>query len=138
MEPTVKNQQTSPHALDLHARATDCTLQALQRDLTAATRVASLFVARDRLAAELRRLDRLHRCAHAAPQRFARMIAGQQKALSLWLYGVAVGVAAQGLPDTALALLDLLPGVAAGAQGRRELLLDLLGDSEASPLLLAA
>jgi len=110
----------------------------LDRDLRAASATTSLFVARERLACELRRLDRMHTAARSNPRRFARAIQGLQRAIGLWLYGIAVGVAAQGLHDTAIALLDLLPGIAAGAEGRRELLLDLIADHATQPLLLAA
>ncbi len=122
----------------------------MDRDVDAASAISNLFVGRDRLATELRRLDRLHRASRCQPRRFAQTVRGRQGALSLWLYGVAVGVAAQGLHDTALALLDLLPGITAGAAGRRELLCDLIeaerrdsladlaGDFLVQPILRAA
>ncbi len=111
---------------------------ALDCDLRAAGATASLFVARDRLAVELQRLDRLHCAARSNPRRFGRAIQGRHNAVALWLYGVAVGVAAHGLHDTALALLDVLPGIAAGAHGRRELLCDLIAENGTHPLLLTA
>lgn len=45
-------------------------------------------------------------------------------------FGVALGVAGMGLPEASLAMLDVLPGVAGGAQGRRELLESLLAEAE--------
>ncbi|MSQ81955.1 MAG: hypothetical protein EXR77_03440 [Myxococcales bacterium] len=109
-----------------------------QRDVQAAVRSASLFVRGDLLQGELRRLDRLHRCARIRPQTYADAIDGHRAALALWLYGIAVGVAAQGLPEAALALLDVLPSVPAGGHGRRELLRDLIDHQAAGDLFLAA
>lgn len=109
-----------------------------QRDVQAAVRTASLFVRGDLLQGELRRLDRLHRCARIRPRTYAEAIDGHRAALALWLYGIAVGVAAQGLPEAALALLDVLPSVQAGGHGRRELLSDLIDHQAAGELFLAA
>lgn len=87
------------------------------------------FCRRDRLGAELQRLERLQQLALLWPRRWRRCIANCREPLSLWLYGVALGVAGLGQPEAAVALLDALPGVSAGAAGRRDLLLALLADA---------
>jgi hypothetical protein len=64
------------------------------------------------------------------PTQWQRCIADSTDPLGLWLFGVALGVAGLGLPEASLAMLDVLPGVAGGAQGRRELLESLLAEAE--------
>ena len=80
----------------------------------------------DALAEELARLERLQALSQSNPALWHRVVAPRADELALWLYGIAIGVAALGLPREALALLDVLAGVPAGAAGRRELLWELM------------
>jgi len=80
----------------------------------------------DTLAEELARLERLQALAQAEPLLWRKVVAPRAEELGLWLYGVAIGVAALGLGREALALLDVLDGVPGGEHGRRELLWELL------------
>lgn len=80
----------------------------------------------DVLAQELARLERLQALSLADPQLWLRAVAPRAEELALWLYGIAIGVGALGLPREAMALLDVLAGVPGGARGRRELLWELL------------
>ncbi len=98
----------------------------LAPDLDAASRPAGWIGRRQHLAFELARLDRLHQAARTRPQLWQRAISGRQTAVGLWLYSVAVGVLAQGLPEAALALLDVLPGIDGGCGGKRALLAELV------------
>lgn len=101
-------------------------------ELQGACALNRTFCRRDRLGVELHRLERLQQLSLLWPRRWRRCIANCREPLSLWLYGVALGVAGLGQPEAAVALLDALPGVAAGAAGRRDLLLGLLADAAAS------
>lgn len=80
----------------------------------------------DALAEELARLERLQALSQSNLPLWHRAVAPRADELALWLYGIAIGVAALGLPREALALLDVLAGVPAGAAGRRELLWELM------------
>lgn len=101
-------------------------------ELQGACALNRTFCRRDRLGVELQRLERLQQLALLWPRRWRRCIANCREPLSLWLYGVALGVAGLGQPEAAVALLDALPGVTAGAAGRRDLLLGLLADADTS------
>ena len=87
-------------------------------------------VKRDQLTAELLRLERLQEMASHLPDVWRRVAQPRQHELALWLFTVAVGVAALGFQIDALAILDVLPGIHGGGQGRRELLEELLQTSE--------
>lgn len=80
---------------------------------------------------ELERLERMVEWAVDAYPSWREALTPRRSELALWLYGVAIGVAANGLGPQALALLDVLPGVPAGAEGRRELLQALLAARDA-------
>lgn len=86
---------------------------------------------RPRLGEELERLTRLVTLAGEAPLTFREESAPRRGELVQWLYGVALGVAASGLSQEALGLLDVLPGVPAGAEGRRLLLAELIACRDA-------
>lgn len=86
---------------------------------------------RPRLHEELGRLTQLVDMAGLAPVTFREHASPRRAELEQWLYGVAIGVAAAGLTREALGLLDVLPGVAAGSQGRRTLLLELIASRDA-------
>lgn len=64
----------------------------------------------------------LQRCAQQEPERLAALQRQHAGALELWLFGVALGCAGFGLVDEAPGLLDAVPGIAAGADGRAEML----------------
>jgi hypothetical protein len=102
----------------------------LDRELDEACALPRSFGQRQRLGDELHRLERLQHLAHLWPTQWQRCIADSTDPLGLWLFGVALGVAGLGLPEASLAMLDVLPGVAGGAQGRRELLESLLAEAE--------
>lgn len=103
----------------------------LDRELDQACALTERFCQRQRLGEELQRLERLQHLAHLWPSQWRLCTADCGEPLALWLFGVALGVAGLGLAEAALAMLDVLPGVAAGAQGRRELLQSLLLQTEA-------
>lgn len=86
---------------------------------------------RPSLAAELARLERMVELAGDAYVSWRAAMQPRQSELALWLFGVAIGVAANGLRQEALALLDVLPGVPAGGEGRRALLGELLAAQDA-------
>ena len=112
----------------------------IEADVTAASRPIGPLRQAQRLGDELQRLQRMHLHARTRPQQWRAAIAGHQTAISLWLYGVALAVLAQGLPDAALALLDILPGIDGGSGGKRALLLELLaasGHTSVAPQLAA-
>lgn len=102
----------------------------LDRELDEACSLPHSFCQRQRLGDELHRLERLQHLAHLWPTQWQHCIADSTDPLGLWLFGVALGVAGLGLPEASLAMLDVLPGVAGGAQGRRELLESLLAEAE--------
>ncbi len=104
----------------------------LHGELEGACALHHTFCRRDRLGLELARLERLQQLALLWPRQWQRCIAPCRESLALWLYGVALGVAGLGLHEAALALLDTLPGIAAGAAGRRALLRGLLTQAAAS------
>ena len=81
------------------------------------------------LEVDLNCLESLQSLALAAPAAWLRVVAPRREETALWLYTVAVGVGTLGLPDHAVALLDVLPGVPGGARGRRGLLCTLLASS---------
>lgn len=78
---------------------------------------------------DLDHLESLQALAVAAPNAWRLAIGPRREEAALWLYTVAVGVGAMGLPDHAVALLDVLPGVPGGARGRRGLLCALLASA---------
>ena len=80
---------------------------------------------RDRLGEELTRLGALQELARITPIAWRSVVRERREELAFWLFNVAVGLAATGEHRAGLALLDALPGVQAGAQGRRELLAEL-------------
>jgi hypothetical protein len=86
---------------------------------------------RPRLHEELGRLTQLMEFAGLAPLGFREVLGPRRAELEQWLYGVALGVAAAGLAHEALGLLDVLPGVAAGSDGRRALLIELIASRDA-------
>ncbi|MBI5609966.1 MAG: hypothetical protein HY902_13920, partial [Deltaproteobacteria bacterium] len=67
---------------------------------------------------ELDRLEHLLRVARQQPRLWQQAIAGRDPPLALWQFGVALGVAQWGCGDTALVLLDALPGGPGAAGGR--------------------
>ena len=69
----------------------------------------------------------LQRCARHHPARLDALRLHHGRALSLWLFGVALGCAGFGLLEEAPRLLDAIPGVDAGADGRAEMLVDIIG-----------
>ncbi len=75
---------------------------------------------------ELDRLEHLLVVARQHPRLWQQAIAGREQPLALWLFGVALGVAQWGCGDTALLLLEALPGVPGAAGGRGELLREIL------------
>jgi hypothetical protein len=79
-----------------------------------------------RLEDDLAHLERLQGLAAQAPDLWRVGVAARRHELALWVYGVAMAVASLGLYREALALLDVLPEVPAGADGRKELLEELL------------
>lgn len=89
-----------------------------------------------RLEDDLSHLERLQALAAQAPDLWRVGVAARRHELALWVYGVAMAVASLGLHREALALLDVLPEVPAGADGRRELLEELL--THAAPEFVAA
>lgn len=80
---------------------------------------------RDRVGEELVRLGSLQELAHLTPMAWRMAVAERRDELAFWLFNVAIGVAAAGDEAAGLALLNALPGVPAGAAGRRELLVEL-------------
>ena len=80
---------------------------------------------RDRLGEELTRLGALQELARVTPMAWRQVARERREELAFWLFNVAVGLAATGEHRAAIALLDALPGVHAGLQGRRELLMEL-------------
>ncbi|MSP90833.1 MAG: hypothetical protein EXR79_03360 [Myxococcales bacterium] len=90
---------------------------------------------RARLDDDLSLLVRMARLSRAAPLRWQRAVRPRRLELALWVWGVALAVAAAGLEGDAAALLDVLPGVAAGADGRSELLADLIEDARSDAAL---
>ncbi len=99
----------------------------LVRDAVAQTvsiaRLASR--SRDRVGEELVRLGALQELARLTPMAWRQAAHERREELAFWLFNVAIGLAATGEHRAGLALLDALPGVPAGAQGRRELMLEL-------------
>ncbi len=97
------------------------------RDAVAATvsiaRLASR--SRDRVGEELTRLGALQELAALTPIAWRQAAAERREELAFWLFNVAIGLAATGEHRAGLALLDALPGVPAGANGRRALLAEL-------------
>lgn len=87
-------------------------------------------VKRDALTFELLRLETLQQMASDQPRAWQRAVKHRRHELALWLFTVAVGVAALGLHREALEILAVLPGVQGGGQGRLELLQELLQASE--------
>lgn len=87
-------------------------------------------VKREALTFELLRLETLQQMANDQPRVWLRATKGRRHELALWLFTVAIGVAALGLHREALEILCVLPGVPGGAQGRLELLQELLLASE--------
>ena len=81
------------------------------------------------LEVDLNHLESLQALALSAPEAWRRAVAPRREEAALWLYTVAVGVGAMGLPDHAVALLDVLPDVPGGARGRRGLLCTMLASS---------
>jgi hypothetical protein len=81
---------------------------------------------RGRVCEELEIVARIQDAAVASPRAWRRAVHQRGSELALWLWGVALGVAALGLADQALGLLDALPGVNAGGSGRRALLEELI------------
>lgn len=80
---------------------------------------------RDRLGDELVRLGSLQELARLTPMLWRQVMAEREEEMAFWLFNVAVGLAATGEHAAAVLLLDALPGVPAGAHGRRELLMEL-------------
>ena len=81
------------------------------------------------LAALCRDLDLvvdLQRCAQQRPDRLAALSHRHGGTLELWLFGVALGCAGFGLLEEAPRLLDAIPGIDAGADGRAEMLADII------------
>lgn len=79
----------------------------------------------DRLGDELVRLGGLQELARVTPLAWRTVVKERQEELAFWLFNVAVGVAAAVGQGSALAILDALPAVDAGAHGRRALLEEL-------------
>lgn len=102
----------------------------LDRELELACALPRSFGQRQRLGEELQRLERLQLLAQLWPSQWRRCTADCREALALWLFGVALGVAGLGMPEAALALLDALPGIGGGAQGRLQLLQSLIADDD--------
>jgi hypothetical protein len=96
------------------------------RDLDHAADPRHWVCTRPLLHRELDRLEGFLAVAKSHPRLWLRAIAGREGPLALWLFGVALGVAQWGCGETALILLDALPGVAGGEAGRRELLREIL------------
>ena len=74
-------------------------------------------------------LELLTRCQHAAllwPRSYQRLVDDRERALALWLFDLALAVAAVGLQADAPALLDALPDVDGPGEGRGTLLAELL------------
>lgn len=92
---------------------------------------------RARLDDDLGLLVRMARLSRIAPLRWQQAVRARRLELALWVWGVALAVAASGLVGDAVALLDVLPGVGAGADGRRELLEDLIDDARSDGPLAA-
>jgi hypothetical protein len=82
--------------------------------------------ARGRVCEELDLVARIQDAAVVAPRAWRRAVRQRGSELALWLWGVALGVAALGMADQALGLLEALPGVNAGGGGRRALLEELI------------
>ncbi len=80
---------------------------------------------RDRVGEELTRLGALQELARLSPIAWRQAAQERRDELAFWLFNAAIGLAATGEHAAAAALLNALPGVPAGAQGRRELLLEL-------------
>lgn len=99
---------------------------AVLADLDWATDPLRHFGRADLLDSELRRLERLQRWALDQPSSWRHACQGRETGLSVWLYGIALGIAAMGQGRAALALLDALPGVDGGGHGRRALLAGLV------------
>ena len=81
------------------------------------------------LAALCRDLDLvvdLQRRACQQPDRLAALCDRHCGALELWLFGVALGCAGFGLLDEAPRLLNAIPGIDAGADGRADMLADII------------
>ena len=77
----------------------------------------------------LSELELVNRCQHAAllwPSAYRELVDGRERSLALWLFGLAVSVAATGLRDDAGVLLDALPEVDGRGDGREALLDELL------------
>lgn len=73
------------------------------------------------LAEALPRWQVLATAAHAQPEAWRRAVAARQPALGLWLYRLALAVAAAGAVAQARELLDSLPGVAVADEVREAL-----------------
>ena len=96
-------------------------------DAVAQTVSLSRLTARrpDRLGDELARLGALQELARVTPMAWRHVVRERQEELGFWLFNVAVGVAASVGHAAAVAILDALPCVDAGAHGRRALLAEL-------------
>jgi hypothetical protein len=86
-----------------------------------------------RLEDDLAHLERLQALAAQAPELWQTGVQPWRFELALWVYGVAMAVASLGLHREAVALLDVLPEVPAGADGRRELLCELMAAVNPEP-----
>jgi hypothetical protein len=80
----------------------------------------------DLLGGELKRLERLQRWAQRHGEGWRQAIHGRELGLGIWLYGIALGIAAMGHGRAALSLLEALPQIDGGAHGRRDLLAGLV------------
>lgn len=130
--PAPPDWRAQPPRPDRHAprdAADPVALAQAQQDVELAARKALFPLAGSQLAEELRRLDRLHRLAAVRPAVYARAVAGRAAGLALWLYGVGLGLAGQGLGEAALLALDVLPGIDGGGGGRAELLAEIIADA---------
>ena len=80
-----------------------------QRELTQAAQWRP--TERLRLSEELSRWRTLQAAARAQPAAWHKAVAARQAEVGLWLYRMALAVAAAGCPGLAVSLLDSLPGV---------------------------
>ena len=64
----------------------------------------------------------LQECARRCPRKIERLREQHGESLDRWLFRVALGCAGLGLYSQSLLLLDSVPGLKAGARGRRAFL----------------
>ena len=101
-------------------------MQVVRNAVAATVSIARLASrSRDRVGDELTRLGALQELARLTPIAWRQAAQERREELAFWLFNVAIGLAAMGEYRAGLALLEALPGVPAGAHGRRELLAEL-------------